>query len=153
MFKIPWHKLPTPLALLQLVQFRSQLRENNLRDTSQLLENDQLPKPQPSPDGRHLVARTADGSFNDLDQPAMGMAGTRFGRNSPLADSNLTPDWSAAYYSSAMPLSLRPFSTFMQPHGFSFKPMIGLVMVTTKKGMLSLFHPFKTTQRKPTISP
>ena len=89
MFKIPWHKLPTPLALLQLVQFRSQLRENNLRDTSQLLENDQLPKPQPSPDGRHLVARTADGSFNDLDQPAMGMAGTRFGRNSPLAEANV----------------------------------------------------------------
>ena len=89
MFKIPWHKLPTPLALLQLVQFRNTLREKNLRDTSHLLDKEALPKPQPSSDGRHFVARMADGSFNDLSQPEMGMAGTRFGRNSPLAESNV----------------------------------------------------------------
>ncbi len=89
MFKIPWHKLPTPLALLQLIQFRNKLRENNLRDTSHLLDRERLPTPQPSPDGRHLIARTADGSFNDLEQPEMGMAGTRFGRNSPLAEANV----------------------------------------------------------------
>ena len=85
----PWHKFPLPLALLQLIQFRNELRENNLHDTSQLVDKSKLPQPQPSPDKRYLVARTADGSFNDLDQPEMGMAGTRFGRNVPLAEANV----------------------------------------------------------------
>lgn len=86
MFGIPWHRLPTPLALFQLLQLRNKLREENLQDTSQLPNKDELPKPVPSPDGQHLRARTADGSFNDLDRPEMGMAGTRLGRNIPLAD-------------------------------------------------------------------
>ncbi len=85
----PWHKLPLPLALLQLVQFRDELRENNLKDTAQIADKEKLPNPQPSLDGRHLVARTADGSFNDLAKPEMGMAGTRFGRNVPLAEANV----------------------------------------------------------------
>ncbi len=81
-----WHQLLTPLALVKLLQFRNSLRENNLHDTAEIAPTDQLPQPDPSPDGRHLHARTDDGSFNDLDQPAMGMAGTRFGRNVPLQD-------------------------------------------------------------------
>lgn len=85
----PWHQFPLPLALLQLIQFRNELRENNLHDTAQLADTEKLPNPQPSPDGRYLVARTADGSFNDLSQPEMGMAGTRFGRNVPLAEANV----------------------------------------------------------------
>jgi hypothetical protein len=85
MFGIPWHKLPTPFGLLKLVQFRGKLRQNNLRDTSQLPNTDKLPKPAPSGD-RHLKARTSDGSYNDLQHPEMGMAGTRFGRNVPLED-------------------------------------------------------------------
>ncbi|WP_373525172.1 peroxidase family protein [Nostoc sp.] len=86
MFGIPWHKLPTPLGLLKLVQFRGKLRKDNLHDTSQLPNSDQLPKPVPSADGRHLKFRTADGSYNDLQHPEMGMAGTRFGRNVSLQD-------------------------------------------------------------------
>src|SRR5690349_24920124 len=82
----PWHRLPTPLALLKLIGFRAQLRQHNLQDTSQLPTKEGLPKPVPSPDGRHLVARTIDGSFNDLDHPEMGMVGTRFGRNVPLKE-------------------------------------------------------------------
>ncbi|MBX2865075.1 MAG: peroxidase [Leptolyngbyaceae cyanobacterium MAG.088] len=84
MFDNFWHKLPTPLALLQLLKFRNDLREENLHDTSHLPGSGKLPNPQPSPDGSHLTARTADGSFNDLEQPQMGMAGTRFGRNVAL---------------------------------------------------------------------
>ncbi|MBD2354228.1 peroxidase [Tolypothrix sp. FACHB-123] len=84
MFGIPWHRLPTLLALLKLSGFRKELRKKNLHDTSQLPNTDKLPDPQPSPDGRHLLARTADGSFNDLKNPAMGMVGTRLGRNVPL---------------------------------------------------------------------
>ncbi len=89
MFMIPWHKLPTPLALLQLIQFRDSLREQNLQDTSQVPDRDKLPKPTPSPDNRHLVARTADGSYNDLEHPEMGMAGTRLGRNIPLKNAKV----------------------------------------------------------------
>ena len=79
-----WHRLPTPLALLKLLNFRNRLREENLHDTSQLTDSSQLPQPLPNSRERHLTARTADGSFNDLEQPQMGMAGTRFGRNIPL---------------------------------------------------------------------
>lgn len=89
MSMIPWHKLPTPLALLQLIQVRDRLREQNLRDTSHIPERDKLPQPSPSPDNRHLVARTADGSYNDLNYPEMGMAGTRLGRNVPLQDAKV----------------------------------------------------------------
>jgi hypothetical protein len=81
-----WHQLLTPLALVKLLQFRNRLRQDNLHDTSAIAPTDRLPRPEPSPDGRHLRARTDDGSFNDLEQPAMGMAGTRFGRNVPLQD-------------------------------------------------------------------
>ncbi|MDZ8186581.1 MAG: peroxidase family protein [Nostoc sp. ChiSLP02] len=86
MFGIPWHKLPTPLALLKLVQFRSKLRKENLHDTSQLPDKDKLPKPAPIAGDRNLKVRSADGSYNDLEHPEMGMAGTRLGRNVPLQD-------------------------------------------------------------------
>lgn len=86
MFGIPWHRLPTPLALLNLNRFRKKLRQENLHDTSQLPDKEKLPKAVPDPQGRHLLARTVDGSFNDLDTPEMGMAGTRFGRNVPLKE-------------------------------------------------------------------
>lgn len=90
MFGIPWHKLPTILGLLELVKFRNELREKNLQDTSQIPNKDELPKaPAPSADGRHLVARTSDGSYNDLKHPEMGMVGSRFGRNVPLKDANV----------------------------------------------------------------
>ncbi|MGQ4647125.1 peroxidase family protein [Lyngbya aestuarii] len=78
----PWHKLPVPLALLELIKFRDDLREKNLHDTSKLPT--EAEQPAPSPGDRHLVTRTADGSFNDLQDPKMGMAGSRFGRNVPL---------------------------------------------------------------------
>lgn len=82
----PWHKLMTFLALLKLTGFRDALRKNNLHDTSQFPDKGKLPQPAASPDGRHLVARTDDGSYNDLEHPEMGMAGTRFGRNVPVKE-------------------------------------------------------------------
>ena len=39
------------------------------------------PEEMPPPPERWLRARSDDGSYNDLSKPAMGMAGTRFGRN------------------------------------------------------------------------
>jgi hypothetical protein len=88
MFKRPWHQLPIVLGLLKLVQFRDRLRKHNLHDTSQLADLDKLPKPNPS-NNEYLQARTADGSYNDLERCEMGMAGTRFGRNVPLEEAQL----------------------------------------------------------------
>ena len=74
-----WHRLPVPLGLLTLVGLRTRLRESNLHDTSTGHAH------RPPPGGsRHLTTRTVDGTFNDLENPAMGSAGTRFGRNVPV---------------------------------------------------------------------
>jgi hypothetical protein len=78
---IDWHRLPTLLAVLNLDAFRIELREKNLHDVP---EKTDLPPPEWQP--QHVVGRTDDGSFNDLDDPNMGRAGARFGRNFPLAE-------------------------------------------------------------------
>jgi hypothetical protein len=83
-----WHRLPVPLGLLTLVGLRTRLRESNLHDTSS------TPAGPPSPEGRrHLTTRTTDGTFNDLENPSMGSAGTRFGRNVPLELTYPENDW------------------------------------------------------------
>ena len=83
-----WHRLPRLLGLLALVELRHKLRERNLYDTSTTAE-----RPAPPEDGRHLTARTADGSYNDLENPAMGKTGTRFGRNVPNEHTHPDNDW------------------------------------------------------------
>ncbi len=75
-----WHSLPFPLAVANLVALRADLRAYNLHGTERA-------KPEP-PDPRGFDFRrnrTPDGSFNDLSKPTMGRAGTRFGRNVPIA--------------------------------------------------------------------
>src|SRR6202011_3265623 len=42
------------------------------------------PPPVPQPPTGYRTARTADGTYNDLSNPTMGAAGTRFGRNAPI---------------------------------------------------------------------
>ena len=82
---VGWDKLPArwpPLGLAVLVGVRNVLRRENLYDTSKEPAVD--PPPAPDPDARHVSARTPDGTYNDLDEPAMGMAGARFGRNVPI---------------------------------------------------------------------
>ena len=82
---IAWHRIWRWLGIWNLVAIRFLMRWRNLYDTST------LPGPNPAGDPRALrwdpryqYQRTADGSFNDLDQPRMGSAGTRFARNFPL---------------------------------------------------------------------
>jgi hypothetical protein len=87
--KFRWHKLPVPLGLLTLVGLRMRLRESNLHDTS----SSPAMKPSPPEGGRHLTARTVDGTYNDLENPAMGSAGTRFGRNVPIEITYPEHDW------------------------------------------------------------
>ena len=80
--KVGWDKLPTPLGLAVLVGLRNTLRKHNLHDTSGQPAVDTPPVRPPDP--RNRSRRTADGTYNDLEQPAMGMAGSRFGRNVPI---------------------------------------------------------------------
>ncbi len=75
----PWHRFPSPLALLNLIVLRRDLRWKNLYDTQRVAP----PEPAPGEVDRH-AARTADGSFNDPASPGMGQATARFGRNAPL---------------------------------------------------------------------
>ena len=79
---IGWDKLPLPLGLAVLIAARIKLRQQNLCDTETAPSTAQ-PPPAPT-DERYLVARTADGTYNDLRWPAMGRAGARFGRNVPI---------------------------------------------------------------------
>jgi hypothetical protein len=81
--KVGWDKLPTPVALLVLIALRRLYRWTNLYDTAGLPTVGVPPLPEPVGQ-RHLTARTADGTYNDLQEPRMGSAGTRFGRNVPL---------------------------------------------------------------------
>jgi Animal haem peroxidase len=75
-----WHRLPLPFALLALAKFRDRLRQENLHSTAEF----PAPITAPAPPAGHLTTRTDDGSYNDLQQPEMGMVGTRLGRNTPL---------------------------------------------------------------------
>ena len=70
-----------PLGIVTLIAARQELRRN-LYDTSTAPAIDPPALQGSSP--RYLTARTPDGSYNDLAQPAMGSTGTRFGRNVPL---------------------------------------------------------------------
>jgi hypothetical protein len=75
-----WSELPWPLGLLTILTYRNRLRRENLYDTES-----PTPKSVPAPEStRHLTGRTADGTYNDLENPRMGSTGTRFGRNVPI---------------------------------------------------------------------
>ncbi len=77
----PWHKLPSlALQLANLSRLRDELREHNLFE----VDGARPPTDLGEPTDEARRARTVDGSFNDLSDPAMGMAGTAFGRNVPL---------------------------------------------------------------------
>lgn len=74
----PWHKIPFFPAVATLDGIRARMRWNNVFART----HDLSLTPPSNADVQSF--RTADGSFNDLAEPAMGMAGTRFGRNFPI---------------------------------------------------------------------
>jgi hypothetical protein len=78
-----WHRLPPFLGSLNLLAFRYELRAENLHDTYPSPESQGTPTTVPMTDPRFLVARNSDGKFNSLEQPLMGCAGIRLGRNIP----------------------------------------------------------------------
>ncbi len=92
-----WYKLWPIFGLLKLNRFRDRMRKENLHDTE---TRPSLPQPSlPAPTMEQRNHRTADGTYNDLSKPRMGMVGARLGRNVPLeavdiptAQSLLTPN-------------------------------------------------------------
>ncbi len=77
-----WYELPSlVLQIGSLARQRGELRELNLYEAPEIRPD----APATSPPEEALRARTADGSWNDLDDPMMGAKGTGFGRNVPLS--------------------------------------------------------------------
>jgi hypothetical protein len=76
--RIGWYRLPFLLSVLNILSLQRELRRRNLYGGEPTL----APPERGDRDVRAM--RTADGSYNDLSKPAMGMTGTRFGRNVPL---------------------------------------------------------------------
>ena len=79
-FDKEWYELPRPAAGAKLVEIRNELREKNLHDT----EDPPLERREEPAGAEVRATRTNDGTYNDLQCPRMGSAGTRFGRNVPL---------------------------------------------------------------------
>lgn len=77
----PWYRLPFVLGLFNLIALREELREHNLIDTRTpgATRTDGVTLETATEEQRRF--RTADGSYNDLSDPDMGRAGTRFARN------------------------------------------------------------------------
>jgi hypothetical protein len=80
---VPWHKLPSWLGVLNLLALRIELRAKNLHDVYPSAESQGTEAADPMPNAQYLVVRNSDGKFNSLEQPLMGCAGMRFGRNVP----------------------------------------------------------------------
>src|SRR4051794_41705444 len=84
-----WDRLPRPLGLLVLIGVRNILRQRNLYDTDHLPSVD-VPPVGPWR-GEDRTPRTPDGTYNDLQHPPMGRAGSRFGRHIPLTNGGRPP--------------------------------------------------------------
>src|SRR4029453_6291126 len=78
----PGFKLPPLLGLPKVFSIRKKMRSDNLYDTGKI-DPIEVP-PLGKPGERERASRTVDGTYNDLEQPRMGSAGARFGRNVPL---------------------------------------------------------------------
>ena len=77
-----WHLLSKWRGVLNLLAFRIELRERNLHGTDGDLTKPKSGCPfHPNPPARAM--RTASGTQNDLQYPAMGCRGSRLGRNVP----------------------------------------------------------------------
>ena len=82
---IRWDRLWRWAGLVNLIGLRFVMRIRNLYDPYQLPTSPPDADPRTIPwDPLYRYERSADGRFNDLDDPLMGSAGSRFGRNFPF---------------------------------------------------------------------
>ncbi|HET7911815.1 MAG TPA: peroxidase family protein, partial [Pseudolabrys sp.] len=77
---VRWDRLPTVMAAINIAVFRDRLRAHNLHHTGYGVDSAGDWHPG------YERWRSADGSYNCLAHPRMGMAGTRFARNIPLSE-------------------------------------------------------------------
>jgi hypothetical protein len=81
---VPWHRLPTWLAVMNLGAFRETLRAKNLHDTKVIpVSNPNNLTRTPAYDPAYLVKREEDGYYDDLQTPSMGAASTNADSASP----------------------------------------------------------------------
>lgn len=82
---VGWPRLPKALGLAVLVGLRHQLRTSNLyaAEPAPITGGSTTTPTDGTAEANHLMARTRDGSYNDLKDPRMGAVGCRFGRNVP----------------------------------------------------------------------
>ncbi len=81
--RVPWHRMPYLISLLNLDALRHDLRTHNLIDTQ---PREAPPKARALPgnvSAENLCFRSYTGDFNDMSDPAMGARGSTFGRNMP----------------------------------------------------------------------
>lgn len=102
---VPWYKLPTWLAVINLGALREVLRAKNLHNTSDIpVTRPEGARSAPPFDAVFYTERNKDGYYNDLSKPGMGVSsaspgddtassdftksapGARFGRNIPLSE-------------------------------------------------------------------
>ena len=82
---IRWDRLWRWAGLVNLIGLRFVMRIRNLYDPYQLPTSPPDADPRTIPwDPLYRYERSADGRFNDPDDPLMGSAGRRFGRNFPF---------------------------------------------------------------------
>jgi hypothetical protein len=88
----PWHRLWPYVGVLDLRAMRQVLRAKNLHDAGPA-KVPATPRQQPPPwKADYLYRRSSDGAYNDLGDPTMGAARSRFGRNVPLDKAVPEPD-------------------------------------------------------------
>ena len=77
---VRWDRLPMLMGAFNIAAFRDRLRAHNLHHTGYGVDSPGKWEPG------YERWRSADGSYNCLAHPRMGMAKTRFGRNVPLTE-------------------------------------------------------------------
>jgi hypothetical protein len=78
-----WDKLPRYIGIFNLLAYRIELRSKNLYDVYPSVEAQGTPATVPMHNCEWVKARNPDGKFNSLEEPLMGCAGMRLGRNVP----------------------------------------------------------------------
>jgi hypothetical protein len=80
---VKWDKLPRYIGVFNLLAYRIELRSKNLYDVYPSVEAQGTPETVPMHNNEWIKARNPDGKFNSLQEPLMGCAGMRLGRNVP----------------------------------------------------------------------
>jgi hypothetical protein len=89
---VAWHKLPRYIGVFNLLAFRLELQAKNLYDVYPDAGYQGTAATCPMKDSRYVTARNSDGVFNSLEEPSMGCAGMRFGRNVPRENTKKPTD-------------------------------------------------------------